>query len=128
VNLPDVDPHVADALHAVLSAGKPQRFKVLTVVCGNDHVLGRVYRTRVGLVVVHAAEGRKRDGDVVDVAGVGPTPMPGVDGPRAVTVAYLLDPVQRTALSMQCRCTTALPYGHELLTAIENGKKRLRVS
>lgn len=123
-----VDPHVADALNAVLSAGKPQRFKVLTVACPNDHVLGRVYRTTAGLVLVHDTEGDKATGaGAVVVPGVGDVPLPAIEGPRAERVAYLLEETGRVRLPMQCRCSTHLPKVPLLLAAIAAGKKRHRI-
>ncbi len=121
------DPEVAAALGAVLKAGRPARFKRLTIACPNDHTLARVYETTVGLVVVHDTGGVKK-ARTADMPGFGPVQMPPVRGPRAETGAYLLDEHDfGHLLPMQCRCTTANVRAQELLHAIAAGKRRLLV-
>jgi hypothetical protein len=122
------DPHVADALRVVLTSSRPSRFKVLTVVCDHDAVLGRVYRTGVGLVLVHQTDGVKKQpapmllptGDAVEV--------PPIEGPRGATVAYELQRDGRTDLELQSRCCSAMPHAAVLLDAVAAGRKRVRVA
>ncbi len=124
------DPEVAAALGAVLKAGRPARFKRLTIACPNDHTLARVYQTAVGLVVVHDTGGVKK-ARTADMPGFGPVQMPPVRGPRAETGAYLLDEHDSGSyhlFPMQCRCTTANVRARELWEAMAAGKRRLLVS
>lgn len=119
------DPETAAALQAVLR--RPERFKRLTVVCHNDHVLARVYKTAVGHVLVHQTGGVKKT-RATDLPGYGTVQLPPIRGPRAEVTAYVIDDDVDRLWPMQCRCTRAQPRVWELLDAIEAGKKRLRVS
>lgn len=115
------------ALRPVLGSGRPERFKVLTVACPNDHVVARVYRTARGLVLLFTNEGIKgeRAAETADALGV---LMP-IYGPRGdVTALWLEDELLAGAYKMQCRCGTVEPDTTDLLASIEDGKRRHRVS
>ena len=61
-----------DELRAVLSAGRPGRFKLLTVVCPGNHALVRVYSTRTGPIAVFEQLPEERE-DEVEPTGEGGT-------------------------------------------------------
>lgn len=125
-------PHGA-ALRAVLSGPTPERYKVLTVLCPRYHVLGRVYRTTAGLMLLHQTEGvHKLRPPIVVPGGLHePVELPPQRGPRADWNAYVLQDGQGLGshtFPMQCRCFTATPRHSELLQSIREGKKQHRVS
>ncbi|MDP3712575.1 MAG: hypothetical protein Q8R60_08835 [Mycobacteriales bacterium] len=122
-----VDPVVAEALAVVLRSSRPSRFRVLTVACPNDHVLARVYRTALGLVVVHETDGVKKARSH-DLPGYGPVQLPPIRGPRAETNAYLVDDPLDDVWPMTCRCSSHTPRAWELLDAVASGRKRFRVA
>ncbi len=122
----EAEAEVIEALRPVLTAGKPSRFRVLTVACPRDHVLARVWRTSMGLVIVHETSDVKRE-RTTDLPGYGPVQLPPIEGPRGVGYAYLLLPDQKPEWRMQCRCTSWGPKW-ELHDAIAAGKRRIVVS
>ncbi len=115
------EPEVAEALRVVLSSGRPERFKVLTVACPQDHVLGRVYRTSLGLVLVAQMEGVKAQ-QMLDLPTGTSVAVP-VRGARAQHLAGFLG-----SYMLQCRCCTVYVRDTEMDEAIAAGRKRLRVS
>ena len=122
------EPTIANALHAVLSGPSPARHKVLTVLCPQHHVLGVVYRTTAGLVLLHQTEGVHKERDALEMPGVGPVELPPQRGPRADRNAYLLHDGDGQTFPMQCRCHTATPRHDELRNSISKGARKHRVS
>jgi hypothetical protein len=122
----EAEPEVAEALRVVLTAGKPSRFRVLTIACQRDHVIARVWRTSMGLVIVHETSDVKRE-RTTDLPGYGQVQLPPIEGPRGVRYAYLLLSGEKPEWRMQCRCTSWWPTW-EIEDAIAAGKRRIVVS
>lgn len=128
----EAEPEVAEALRVVLSAGRPERFKVLTIACDQDKIVGRLYRTSLGLVLVAEQEGVK--GEHVLELPTGDTFRSDIRGPRggrhAALIASELDAVEGMGHGhhLQCRCGTVYVREGHMLDAIAAGQKRLRVS
>lgn len=122
----EAEAEVIEALRPVLTSGKPSRFRVLTVACPRDHVLARVWRTSIGLVIVHETSDVKKE-RTTDLPGYGPIELPAIEGPRGVGYAYTLPDDELPEWQMQCRCMSWRPTW-ELHDAIAAGKKRLLVS
>lgn len=121
------DEETVQALTAVLQRARPERYTALSIRCANDHTVGRVYRTAVGLVLVHARDGVKRE-RTTDLPGFGQVALPPARGPRAGLEAWRLGPPEGETYRMQCRCSSVVVRDLEIDEALANGRKRLRVS
>ena len=89
------DLNAAEALRPILAAGRPQRFRVLRVVCPNQHRLIDVYRTGKGLAFLgdsgnewNSAKGSRYE-------------------PRRRAAIGLLEFPEGRAADVVCRCRSA---------------------
>jgi hypothetical protein len=124
----DAPADVLDALSVVLRAGRPGRFRLLAVVCPQDHIVARVWQTSLGPVLVGEGPGVKAERTLTadDVPGFVSVPYE-VEGPRAERFACLLDEWSQVPAA-QCRCSTAHLRPGVLLAAIADGQRRIRVN
>jgi len=101
----DVD--AAEALRPILTAGRPERFRLLRVVCPDQHRLLTVYRTSEGPVCVGEAgvdwdsisrPGTRRESRRVDVFRM----LDELSAYRALGL-----PTTDPAVKVECRCRSA---------------------